>query len=198
MNTTPDETLLALWLEDELDGAEQAGVDAWAAGHPEQLQAREEIRRYRAEMARVMPAEVEPPYPDFFNSRVLQGIRAMTPVPAAVPPARPAASFWKGWWMPVGSFAGMALAFWIGSRSGTPQVEFDVSGAPRAIPVDPVVYTPESGVGAEWFASSPASATVIVLSGVSAIPDSTDFSETAWVPSEGDSSSTAATELPEP
>ena len=36
MNTNPDETTLALWLEDELTGAELAAMDAWAADMPEQ------------------------------------------------------------------------------------------------------------------------------------------------------------------
>ena len=55
----------------------------------------------------------------------------------------------------------------------------DVAGIPRAIPVEPLVYTPESGVEAERFSSKNASATVIVLNGVAAIPDATDFSTTA-------------------
>ena len=67
----------------------------------------------------------------------------------------------------------------------------DVAGAPRAIPVDPVVYTPENGVNAEWFTSSEASATVIVLNGINAIPDSMDFSETVYVPMDREIDSTA-------
>jgi hypothetical protein len=173
----PDEATLALWLDDELTGSELAAVEAWAKGQPEQLAAREEIRRWRETMATAFPASEEPPYPDFFNSRVLRSIREQTSK-AEIPVRR---ASWKSWLMPATACAGMVLAFWVGKESQSVP-EYDVSNAPRAIPVEPVVYTPESGVNAEWFASAKASATVIVLNGVSAIPDTMDFSETAAVP----------------
>jgi hypothetical protein len=65
MNTNPDETRLALWLDDELAGTELAEIDAWAADKPDQLAAREELRGYRAIMAKNVPASIEPPFPDF-------------------------------------------------------------------------------------------------------------------------------------
>lgn len=178
MNTNPDEATLALWLDDELTGSELAAVEAWAANRPEQLAAREEIRRWRVTMASAIPAAEEPPYPDFFNSRVLKAIRDESPKAPAPAPR----SFWKSWAMPVTACAGMVLAFWAGKTTQQETPEYDVSNAPRAIPVEPMLYTPESGVNAEWFASSKASATVIVLNGVTAIPDATDFSATAAVP----------------
>ena len=49
MNTNPDEAALALWLDDELTGEQLAAVEAWAAGQPEQLSAREEIREIRGQ-----------------------------------------------------------------------------------------------------------------------------------------------------
>jgi hypothetical protein len=92
--------------------------------------------------------------------------------------------------MPFAACAGMVLTFWAGMQTrGVP--EYNVAGAPRAIPVDPVVYTPENGVDAEWFTSSEAAATVIVLNGIPAIPDSMDFSETVYVPMEREIDSTA-------
>lgn len=190
MNTNPDEEMLALWLDDELTGEELAGVEAWAGRNPEQIAAREEIRRWRRTIASALSATVEPPYPEFFNTRVLQAIREGAPAIVA-PVAR--LPFWKAWLMPVTACAGMALAFWVGSKTATAP-QYDVAGAPKAIPVEPVVYTPENGVDAEWFASAHASATVIVLRGVAAIPDSTDFSETAGISGDSEFDSTAAAE----
>lgn len=175
MNTNPDETKLALWLDDELTGAELAEMNLWAAGVPEQLAAREELRSYKNMMAGALPASEEPPYPDFFLSRVNQGIRELQAATKA--PAATAVPFWKSWLMPVAACAGMVLAFGIGrntTNSGKP-----ISSLPAN---SPAVYTPEEGVDAEWFASSNAGATVIVLQGVTAIPDSTDFTETVYVP----------------
>ncbi len=186
----PDEATLALWLDDELTGPEKAVVEAWASQHPEQLAAREEIRQWRATLSAAIPASEEPPYPDFFNHKILQGIREQAPKP--VPEKRPA--FWKSWLMPVAACAGMALTFWVGTKSSLPP-EINVAGAPRAIPVESVLYTPDTGVNAELFASSDASATVIVLSGVTAIPDATDFSETVYVPMDREFDSTADIEV---
>ena len=189
MNTNPDEATLALWLDDELTGEELAAMESWASRHPEQLAARDEIRRWRATISAAIPSIEEPPYPDFFNTRVLQAIRESTPASNAV--AAKKQRFWKSWLMPVAACAGMALAFWIGANSAT-RPGYHVAGAPRAIPVEPVVYTPETGVDAEWFAGSSASATVIVLNGVAAIPDSTDFSETVINPTIREIDSTAS------
>lgn len=188
MNTNPDETRLALWLDDELTGTDLAEMDAWAATRPEQLTAREELRSFRNMMAANLPASEEPPFPDFFLSRVNQGIRDLQ---AADAPANPAAAvpFWKSWMMPIAACAGMVLAFGIGKRSN------DAAGTLTAVPsVSPVVYTPEEGVDAEWFASTGAGANVIVLEGVAAIPDSTDFSETVYVPTVSESDRTATRE----
>lgn len=193
MNTNPDETTLAQWLDDELTGSELTTLEAWAAGQPAQIAARNEIRQWRATVTAAMPATEEPPYPDFFNRRILQAIQADAPV-AASPKKKPFP--WASWFMPLAACSGMALAFVIGKKSQTP-TSYDVTNAPRAIPVEPMLYTPESGVNAEWFASSEASATVIVLSGVTAIPDATDFSSTASVafPREIDSTAVIETEV---
>jgi hypothetical protein len=178
MNMNPDETTLALWLEDELTGEELTAVETWASHHPEQLAAREQARHWRKTVTAVMPLSIEPPYPDFFNHRVMQGLQEPTP------PARDMAkkSFFRtSWFMPVAACAGMALTFWVGRKSQS-SPGYDFANAPRAIPVEQIVYTPEHGVNAEWFASTKASATVIVLNGVTAIPDTTDFPETACIP----------------
>ena len=183
MNTNPDETKLALWLDDELAGDDLAMMDAWAADMPGQLAAREEIRSYRKTLAAALPMSEEPPYPDFFLSRVNQGIRDFQAEQKQAPPVTAPAHFWKSWLMPAAACAGMVLAFGIGRQSLADK-------SPQAS-AKPALYTPEEGVDAEWFASSGAGGTVIVLQGVSAIPDSTDFSETVYVPTATEADRTA-------
>jgi hypothetical protein len=194
MNTTPDETRLALWLEDELHGEELAAFETWVADRPEHLATREDVRRWRRMMAEGLPSEEQPPYPDFFNHRIAKSIRDLTPVPAAV--SKPRHSL-RSWFMPLAACAGMVLAFWLGERRNAIP-EIDVTGAPRAIPVEPILYTPENGVTAEWFDSHQASATVIVLNGVQAIPDDTDFSKTAFIRRAREIDATAAIESSNP
>ena len=176
MNTNPDETKMALWLDDELPGAELAAFEATVGNAKEVITAREDVRRWRSLLAAAVPAAVEPPYPDFFNLRVARAIR----VPAGGEPAGGAKwwwLFWRGAVMPVAAGAGMVFTFWLGIQTSHRSTGGVVAVPPRAVAVEPPVYTPENGVEAERFASSPASATVIVLSGVAAIPDDADFSK---------------------
>jgi hypothetical protein len=191
MNTKPDEETLALWLDDELVGENLAAVEAWAQTQPDQITTRAEIRQWRKTMTSTIPASQEPPYPDFFNTKILQAIRADLP---KSPTAQKPAFSWKSLFLPLSACAGMALAFLAGTHN---QVKHEPEYAiiPRAIPVaEPVLYTPETGVNAEWFASKEASASVIVLNGVTAIPDATDFTKTAATSMDGYSDSTVFSE----
>lgn len=192
MNTNPDETKLALWLDDELSGTELAEMNAWAAAHPEHLAAREDLRKFRVILTQNVPACEEPPYPDFFLTRINQGIRELETVPAATAQSS-TGSFWKSWFMPLTACAGMVLAFSIGRQSGTKENPIAVDDSPENIAA-PLVYTPEEGVFAEWVTSTQSNASVILLKGVTAIPDSTDFSETVYVPTARESDRTATLE----
>lgn len=174
MNTTPDEALLALWLDDELTGDELARVESWAAGQPEQLAAREEIRAWRKTIAAAVPATEEPPYPDFFNSRIMRAIRELPVEKQEAAPVRAKISFWS-WLFPATAVAGMALAFWVGTKSHTESPSQSVVTNKPVKDVIPAWYTPEQGVNAEW-AKVRGSSNVIVLQGLSAIPDTQDFS----------------------
>lgn len=195
MNTTPDEVLLALWLDDELQGEELARVEAWAASQPEQLAAREEVREWRRSIAAVIPADEEPPYADFFNSRIEKSIREQTAtverISETVSAPAKVTSFWRSWFVPATAFAGMALAFWVGTKTHSPEAGGPVAKQTTENGISPVYYTPEQGVNAEWVRSSGKSATVIVLEGVNAIPDTLDFTETASFQNSDGPSSTA-------
>jgi hypothetical protein len=192
MNTNPDDPRLAMWLDDELHGDDLAAFESRTDNLTELIAARAEVRRWRAVIASAVPATQEPPYPDFFNARVERAIRQ--------PMAHPARQR-KRWWflrqavlMPVAACAGMAFTFWLGHQSQPQSIEVVVEGAPRAIPVEPFVYVPETGVKAERFASAGAEATVIVLNGVAAIPDDTDFSKSTSQNENPESHSTADSE----
>jgi len=190
MNTTPDESLLALWLDDELHGQELARVEAWASAQPDQLAAREEIRAFRNMISAAIPAEEEPPYPDFFNSRIEKAIREQTVKPASAAVGK--FSLMRSWLFPATAVAGMAMAFWVGTQANrsaaAPSVgKADENGA------SPVYYTPEQGVDAEWVKGQGSSATVIVLQGVTAIPDALDFSGSVSLQNPNAGESTAGT-----
>jgi hypothetical protein len=190
MNTNPDDTKLALWLDDELTGSELAEMNALAAAHPEHLKAHLELRKFRETLAQNIPASEEPPYPDFFLSRINQGIREFE-IPSAQTAKTSHGSLWRTWLMPLAACAGMVLAFAIGRQSGTKPQPIVIE-KPTETLIAPMVYAPEDGVYAEWVPVAKNKATVILLKGVTAIPDSTDFSETAYLPTLKESDNTAS------
>lgn len=193
MNTMPDETTLARWLDDDLQGAELAAFEDSIQGDAELLARRRQVRAWRAAVAAALPATLEPPYPEFFNSRIARAIHEQVPRPRRFA----AAASWRVWWMPVTAAAGMVLAFWVGTKAGGGTQVVTVAN-PVAVPVAvqaPTVYTPERGVDAEWFSSADAAATVIVLEGVEAIPDTLDFSESVGL--RGHGKATAGAETPD-
>jgi hypothetical protein len=192
MNTNPDETKLALWLDDELTGTELAEMNAWAAANPEHLAAREDLRKFRATLAQNIPTSEEPPYPDFFLTRINQGIRELETA-TAQPAKSGTTSFWKSWFMPLAACAGMVLAFTIGKQTAVTPTPVADKKEEKAIDA-PLVYAPEDGVFAEWVAAPENQASVILLKGVTAIPDTTDFSETVYVPTAKESDRTATLE----
>jgi hypothetical protein len=173
MNTTPDEALLALWVEDELDGTRAHEIDAWAAGNPEWLDRRDLARRTRILLRAHLPANEEPPHAEFFNARIAREIAR--PLPTLDNRPRRA---WR-WFLPATAVAGMALCFWAGTRMApAPSAPPPVVVVP---PPAPLIYTPEKGVKAAYFESEPAEVAVIVLDGVSALPDSFNLPDTAAV-----------------
>jgi hypothetical protein len=124
------------------------------------------------------PSGEDPPHGEFFNARILRHIERESEEKAVVSKSSGGWA-WRAWFMPAAAAAGMVIAFQLGARTQpAPQVvDIDVSNAPRAIPVEPILYTPEKGVKARWFNSAEADAFVIVLEGVPAIPDAVDFSK---------------------
>ena len=177
MNTNPDDATLTLWLDDELEGQELALMESRCEADPSLLELRELHRTWKQWMRQGIPASEEPPHADFFNARILRGIERDRE--CAAPGRKAAAGWvsWRSWFMPFAAAAGMVIAFQLGARTqpAVEVVDIDVSNAPRAIPVEPILYTPEQGVKARWFQSTGADAFVIVLDGVPAIPDAVDF-----------------------
>ena len=176
----PDEEMLALWVDDELTGESAATVSAWAATQPEWLARRVEARQIKQLLRAHLPASEEPPYADFFNSRISREI-AREAV-AAAPPAKAKGGFWR-FFLPATAVAGMALCFWAGTRvvparQAGPAAPVIVATAPEPAPA---LYIPEQGVTAAYFMSPAAHAEVIVLNGVASLPDSFELPDTASV-----------------
>jgi hypothetical protein len=207
MNTPPDDATLALWLEEELHGAEFAEVEAWAQTQPDQIAMRESARKWKAMVKSAIPAVEEPPYPDFFNARIARSIKQHEAQQAIETIAQNTVPFWRKFALPLAACAGMAFTFWLGIHSRSiPVVESiaEMTAPDEMIQLadandDPsaAIYTPENGVSAECFDSDAASATVVILEGLAAIPKETDLTrQTAATDTPREIDSTAHAGLP--
>ncbi len=179
MNTTPDNETILLWLEDELEGADLAVMDAWAGSQPQLLSRRAELRQWkqRAQQALLMTPL---PAAEMFHAALARAIqqnshqsdspiRVESPSPTAgslahsIGHARPR-QIWQRYASAAALIAiGMGLGFLVANHSR------------NAEPA--TVYTPEQGVHANVNNDSPADATVIVLDGA-ALSDNIEITET--------------------
>lgn len=169
MNTKPDNELLALWVEDELDVGVHTEVEAWAAGQPEWSERRELARQTKTLLGTVLSADEDLPNGEFFNARIRREIEVRETAPT---PAKGTGRPVLGWLVPLTAAACLMLGFWVGR--GGPQANLV---PPPVADLTPVLYTPQKGVNAELSKSE--EATVIVLAGVDAIPDSWEIPATA-------------------
>ncbi len=160
-----EDELTTRWIDGELDTAGRAELDK---AMPEGAEAaKAEAEALRAALRAEFPAELEPPYAEFFNSQIQKRIRegeaeAVAPVPAARP-----ASVWTWLRSPftLGAAAAACLAIVAARNWG---------GGDGAKKPDPLVsaYAPDPTikvVRAEYDAE--VGATVILLSGLDRIPD---------------------------
>ena len=169
----PDEELLALWVEDELEATTHAEVEAWASRQPEWLARRQLARASKELLQTHLSADEEVPNAEFFNARIRREIQIASSGGTSTESSPPARRPVFGWLVPLTAAASLAIGFWIGSGRTT-----DIEPiSPPVAELAPVLYTPEQGVEAEVLNNE--DATVIVLAGVDAIPDSWELPATA-------------------
>lgn len=173
MKTKPDDITLTQWMDEELDGEPLRRVEAWAQEHPELLAERDAIQTMNASIRAHVPDSIEPPYPDFFNQRILRAIeedQLAAAAPQATKNRKKSRGVWQWLSLPIAAGA-MALCFYLGTQ---------VSGESpnQAPPVlvntsdhTPSVYTPDGTVRADIFKTPDAKAVVILLEGLEDIPD---------------------------
>ncbi len=167
----PDDKTLKSWLEGELTGEELHDVEAWAQNHVGELD-----EEFKCEigwcalndemMARVVASE-EPPYPEFFNSKIQQAISDDLKSSSVM---EHSSSLWqKLRLMILPAAIAAVVAFYAGTQLQNPQ---PVSGA-EIISEQSSIYVPNDGIEAAVSESN--EATEIVLSGLAPIADELDI-----------------------
>lgn len=172
MSMNPSEEDMARWLDGELQGAELEEFEGWLAQQSnafEYRQMKESTDAWKQQIREVIPREEDPPYPDFFNHRIQTAILKDY---LAKPKALRGVSLWRRLVSPIFACSMVLLAFWLGSmQSHSANPEFGVEEAPKAIVVDPLIYTPEEGVSAEWVKDKKSGIKVVVMKGLPDIAD---------------------------
>lgn len=171
------EELFVKWMDGVLTPEEDRELSSLFADDPGIKEELIAIRSVTSWVAQEVPASVEPPYGDFFNSQLMRKIDLAR---EGRRPAHRAGEWWRslGWaWAPVGVLA-LVLSFFAGHRLGNPgRGERVVVGAPG--PVEsialPTVYSVGESLDAEVIADADGQVAAIVVNGIEAIRDDIDF-----------------------
>lgn len=172
MDEIRKQELLTRWMDGVLTDEERKEFGPYLAERPELERERDAFIAMRTELRAAMPASVEPPYPDFFNTHLERLIRESRSAIGAE--AKPASGVWRmlSWWLAPAAAGAVVLAFFAGMRLGGPGDGAVMASAGTLIPA---VYSPIASVHVEAMQDDTVGATVIVLDGLEEIPDSVDL-----------------------
>ena len=171
----PDEKTLSSWLDGELEGEELRKIEAWAETNAGDLDAEFKCKigwdALNDEKLASMPASEEPPYPEFFNSKLKQAI--MSDGEAEVPLSSGAES--RSLWQKVRHMmAPAAVAAMVAFYAGTKMGGSDAAVGSDMVVEDIGVYVPDGGIVAAVSESDDGS-TEIILDGLTPISDELDI-----------------------
>jgi hypothetical protein len=169
----PDDKTLKSWLDGELTGQELHNVEAWAQNHAGELD-----QEFKCEigwnaltdaMMERIPQSEEPPYPEFFNSKIQQAILDEQCKNTVL--EKPFTSIWEKLRLMVlpAAFAAI-VAFYAGTKM---QDDVPNPSEPKVSSVRSTIYVPNDGI--EAAVSDSNNATEIVLSGLEPISDELDI-----------------------
>jgi hypothetical protein len=164
MNTPPDDQLLARWLDNELSAEERTRFEAMLAADPALREEAESMKKLGEALRANVTLEREVPHADFFNSQIQEVIAAEQRAQERVAKAgATGATSWFDWlrtpWALTGAAAVLTLGFFL--------MRDDEIGARTEILS---LYAPSTNVQAAVSYNEDAQATVLMLTGLDAIP----------------------------
>ncbi len=163
---TPDDHLLARWLDGALSAEDTARFEAMMANDPSLREEAESMRRMGEAIRATVTFERAVPHGDFFNSQIQERIGEMQRTEDRERVAASTGASWLSWlkgpWILAGAAAALAVGFFV--FRGEPLQTQIVS-----------LYTPNMEVHANAFHSDEADATVLMLDGLQNIPAEKDL-----------------------
>lgn len=173
MNNDRKEELLTRWMDDALSGEELRELKPVLDEQPELHEERQEYAQLREDLRASLPSEVEPPYPDFFNSHlerlVREASRSANEGEGAGRSRQSGGAFnriWL-WWMAPAATAAVVAAFLLGMNSAQPENPGGVVDSAAGSEA----YSPLANVSTQVFLDKASDSTLIVVEGLDPLTD---------------------------
>ena len=169
MKNDRKEELLTRWMDGGLSDEELRELEPVLDESPELHQERADYIRLREDLRAAMPAQVDPPFPDYFNSRLGRVIREGSGKSSSMESPRAARGLnrlWF-WWMVPAATGAVVFAFLLGMKRGQ-------SANPAAV-VDSAagseVYSPLASVSTEVILDRESNSTLLIVEGLAPLED---------------------------
>ena len=176
MKKEKTEELFVKWIDGQLTPEEQSQLSSFLEEDPSLEAELQEMKSLSETVSAEIPASIEPPYGDFFNSQLMRKVDLEV---EARTPAKKAERWWESFrwaWAPVGALA-LVLSFFAGHRIARPSDDSVAKGQEEVTRTGslPTVYFTEDSLDAKVIADSNGDVSAIVVNGLSAIRDDIDF-----------------------
>ena len=176
MKKEKTEELFVKWIDGMLSREEEDQLSDLRNDDPDLEGELRELKALTQSVKAEIPASVEPPYGDFFNSQLMRKVDLQI---ESQRPVKKAERWWQSFrwaWAPVGALA-LVLSFFAGHRVAGPKAPM-VAEIKMTQPVPPsltTVYFTGEALDAEVISDSEGDVSVIVVNGLAAIRDDIDF-----------------------
>lgn len=176
----PDKDTLERWMRGELSGEELSAVETWANAHSEELEGilqgetTDSWATTSTMLKNSIKADEEPPYGEFLNHKIQQQIEAEAAGLSSEEGGAASGSLLgrlKMLWAPMAA-AAMAVCFYAGTQVNDSPDSLQLAEVQQAN-VMGEIYVPHGGVTASVYENDQSG--VIILEGLSAIPDALDI-----------------------
>lgn len=175
MKKEKTEELFVKWIDGLLSHEEEGQISDLMTHDPTLEDHLKELKALSRSVKSEIPASVEPPYGDFFNSQLMRKVDLEI---ESQRPVKKVERWWQSFrwaWAPVGALA-LVLSFFAGHRIARPDTS--VAGTKMGQEDQatlPTVYFAAETLDADVISDSEGDVSVIVVNGLSAISDEVDF-----------------------
>ena len=171
MKNDRKEELLTRWMDDGLSDEEMKEFEPILASSPELGEERARFLLLREKLRDSVPRELDPPFPDYFNSHLEKLVKAENKAGERIEESGGFAAFNRRWlwWMAPAVTCAVVFAFLLGMKSAQ-------TGVSSPILVDAAagseVYSPLTNVSTKVIVDRESDSTLLVVEGLAPLSDS--------------------------